>query len=162
MYYCFDPAWPRLWIIKKNVLQEVISSPPWLRGRRSLYWQDMTDTGPAMLSNISDSDQTGLDMGYMLGNMDNFFLIVSGSIIILMQVLHQVPWDSTLFQHYNISRQVLGSWRQVLSGVRMSQTSSSRTLLICALVLSYKSLRFWIFLFRRTFLSSLWICFCFW
>ena len=98
-----------------------------------------------MQSNISDHDQSGLDMGFMLGNMDNFFLIVSGSIIILMQVLHQVSKDSIHFQTYNISRQALGSWRQVPSGARMSQTFSSRTLQICALVFFYQSHRFYLF-----------------
>ena len=77
----------------------------------------MTDTDLTMPSNISESDQAGLDMEYMLGNMDNFFLIVSGSIIILMQVL--VSKDIRYFQTFNIARQVLGSWRQALSGARM-------------------------------------------
>ena len=94
----------------------------------------MTDTELTMPSNISESDQAGLDMEYMLGNMDNFFLIVCGSIIILMQVLNLVSKQITYCPAFNIARLVLGSWRQDLSGARMSQTFLSRTLQICALV----------------------------
>ena len=77
--------------MKKKIIQEVISSS-FLVGQireNITHYIEMTDipTTEAGITMPSNTSQTVLTMDYMLNNIDNFFLIVNGSIIILMQVL---------------------------------------------------------------------------